>query len=396
MCIKGKITARDAANRLKISVRQVENLKKKQREGISLLHGNCGRSSVKALAAEVQQKILEEYKAVSALGSVNFTHFHEILLGKGVTVSYTAMRGVLVREGSVSPKTHRKRNKIHKSRERRQKFGELLQTDATPYDWFGNGQNYALHGFIDDARGVVTGLYLSKNECLDGYLEAFRQTLTDYGTPEALYADGLSIFFSKTKTEELTIEEELTGTYFRKTQFGRICDVLGAKLIHARSSQAKGRVERLWGTLQSRLPIELAMRDIKTVEAANEFSKNEYRAIFNDRFEVNRDTKSCFVPLTKSTQLDRLLCYSITRKLDLGGCFSLNSIRFKVEGKLSNVNVTILVSNRLGVVAELNGSLHKVVPMTSKNENIAPTQDSVDAILSRFVFRYCLKNEHVA
>lgn len=292
MCVKGKITAKDAAQRLRLSVRQVENLKKKQREGISLLHGNCGRSSVKALPTETKQSILKIYEEMSKLGAVNFTHFHEILQGKGVNVSYTAMRNVLIHAGKLSPKKRRTKKQKHKTRERRQKFGELLQTDATPFDWFQTGETFALHGFIDDARGAVTGLYMSKNECMDGYLEAFRQTLTDYGTPEALYADGLSIFFTKKKAEELTLEEELSGVLVRKTQFGQICDTLGVNLIHARSSQAKGRVERLWETLQSRLPIEFAMRGIKTVEAANAFLRDEYRTIFSERFAVNENAKS--------------------------------------------------------------------------------------------------------
>lgn len=395
LCCKGKITAGDAAQRLKLSVRQVENLKKKLREGISLLHGNCGRSSVKALTAETKQKIVEVYTEVSILGKVNFTHFHEILQDKGVSVSYTAMRKVLLADGKVSPKKRRNRKETHETRERRQKFGELLQTDATPYDWFGTGETFALHGYIDDACGMVTGLHLSKNECMDGYLEALRQTLTDYGTPEALYADGLSIFFGKKKSEELTLDEELSGIYARKTQFGQICDTLGVELIHARSSQAKGRVERLWETLQSRLPIEFAMRGIKTAEAANAFLKDEFRSMFNVRFGVNKDAKSCFVPLPKSVLLDRLLSYKITRKLDNGGCFLWHGMRFKIEGNLANCKITLLVSNRFGVVAEHNDILRNVTPLTFKNENIAST-DSVDAILSRFVFRYCLKNEHVA
>jgi len=395
MCCKGRIKAKDAAQRLQLSVRQVENLKKKHREGISLLHGNCGRNSAKALSAETKQQILEAYGEVRGLGAVNFTHFHEIVQGRGIAVSYTAMRNVLVGAGNASPKKHRKKKGVHPARERRQKFGELLQTDATPFDWFGTGETFALHGFIDDARGVVTGLHMSKNECVDGYHEAFRQTLTDYGTPEGIYADGLSIFFSQKKNEELTLEEELNGTFERKTQFGEICNELGIKLIHARSSQAKGRVERLWETLQSRLPIEFASRGIKTVEAANTFLKDEYRAIFNNRFGVNETATSCFVPLPKNVLLNRLLAYKITRKLDCGGCFSLHKVRFQVEGNLSNCKVTILISNRLGVVAEHNDILRNVKPMTFQNENIAST-DSVDAILSRFVFRYCLKNEHAA
>jgi len=396
MCCKGKITAKDAAQRLGLSVRQVENLKKKQREGISLLHGNCGRSSAKALNAEIKQRILEEYGELCKLRLLNFTQFHEILQSKGLTVSYTAMRNVLIAEGNESPKKRRKKKEEHKTRERREKFGELLQTDATSYDWFGTGEMLALHGFIDDCRGVITGLYLSKNECMHGYLEAFRQTVTDFGTPESIYADGLSIFFSKKKNDELTLEEELSGIYERKTQFGQICDALGVNLIHAHSSEAKGRVERLWQTLQSRLPVEFAMRGIKTMDAANAFLKDEYRDIFNERFGVNKDAKSCFVPLPKSILLDRLLCYKTTRKLDNGGCFSMNNVRFKVLGTLSNCMVNVLISNRLGIVAEHNDIIRQVKPLTFKNENIAPTEDSVNAILSRFVFRYCFKNEHVA
>jgi hypothetical protein len=205
----------------------------------------------------------------------------------------------------------------------------------------------------------------------------------------------LSIFFAKKKAEELTIEEELSGMFVRKTQFGQICDTLGVALIHARSSQAKGRVERLWETLQSRLPIEFAVHGIKTAEAANAFLRDEYRSAFNTRFGVNESVKSCFVPLPKSVQPDRLLAYKITRTLDNGGCFSWHGVRFRVEGKLLNCKVTLLVSNRLGVVAEHKDILHKVIPLTLKKENIAAT-DSVDAILSRFVFRYCYKNEHVA
>jgi transposase len=308
-CCAGKITAKDAALRLKLTIRQVENLKKKCREGISLLHGNCGRVSAKAMEVQTKQKVLEEYRAIEGL-RMNYTHFHEYLIKKNVAISYTAMRKILVEEGFKSPKTRRAKKDRHPSRERREKFGELLQADATPYDWFGTGKKYALHGFIDDATGKITGLHISENECMDGYLEVTRQTLETYGTPESIYADGLSIFFPKHKQEELTVEEQLTGVYTKKTQFGTICDTLGITLIHARSSQAKGRVERLWETLQSRLPVEFALHGIDTPEAANRFLREEYINAFNERFAVNRETMSCFVALPKAINLDSLLvCY---------------------------------------------------------------------------------------
>jgi hypothetical protein len=110
-------------------------------------------------------------------------------------------------------------------RERRAKFGELVQTDATPYDWFGTGVHYALHGFQDDATGEILGLYLCEYECLQGYFEAFRPVLTGYGVPEALYADRIGIYFVNTKkVENWTIEEQLAGKTLDKTQFGSIAE----------------------------------------------------------------------------------------------------------------------------------------------------------------------------
>ena len=390
-CVKGKMKAKDAAQRLGISIRQVENLKKKYREGISLLHGNCGRSTKKALDTAVKETIIGRYKQ---LKNVNFLHFNEILAKEGVKVSYSAMREVLTSEGFASPKKRRKKKQTHRTRERREKFGELLQTDATPYDWFGNGKKTALHAFIDDATGRITGLHMSENECMDGYLEIMRQTLEKHGTPQAIYADGLAIFFSPKAQANMTIEEELKGEYFKKTQFGEICEELGIQLIHAHSSQAKGRIERLWQTLQSRLPVEFQVNKITTIEGANMFL-NDYVNKFNERFGVNHDAESCFIKLPRNTNLDRLLCYKIRRQLDNGGCFSLKNTRFQVEGRMVNRKVDILISKRIGVKALIDGKLFDVIPTGVKEKSINST-DSVEMILSRFVSFFCLKNEHVA
>ena len=393
-CSKGNITAKDAAQRLKITPRQVENLKKKLREGVSLLHGNCGRCSAKTLSCELKEKIIKRYEQLQET-KVNFTHFHEIIGNENIIVSYSAMRKVLIENGFESPKKRRKKKTIHKTRERRNKFGELLQTDATPYDWFMNGEKNALHAFIDDATGKLTGLHISPNECMDGYLQIMRQTLIEHGTPETIYADGLSIFFSKLKEENLSIEEELSGIRIRKTQFGNICDELGIQLIHARSSQAKGRVERLWETLQSRLPVEFAMNNISTIDEANEYLKNVYIDKFNEKFGVNNDAKSCFVKLPKNIKLDLLLCCKTKRKLDKGGCFSLKNTVFQVLDNISNCDIDVLISKNLGVVVYHLDKIYQVKPIGAKKKSTNPT-DSMEMILSRFVNFFCLKNEHVA
>jgi hypothetical protein len=145
-------------------------------------------------------------------------------------------------------------------RERRAKVGELLQTDVTPFDWFTLGVSYALHGFQDDATGDIPGLYLCEHECLQGYFEAFRAVLHGYGVPEALYVDRIGIYFVNTKKpENRSIEEQLAGKTLDKTQFGLIAETLGCCLISTGSPQARGRIERLWETLQSRLPVWFAL-----------------------------------------------------------------------------------------------------------------------------------------
>jgi len=393
-CCKGRIKAKDAAQRLKLSVRQVENLKRKYREGISLLHGNCGKSTDKAVKPALKEVIIKRYEELKPR-NVNFLHFNDILEGEDLKISYTAMRAVLIEAGFESPKKRRKKKQIHKTRERREKFGELLQTDASPYDWLNCGKQTALHALIDDATGRLTGLHMSENECMDGYLEIIRQTLEKYGTPEALYADGLSIFFSPKSVSDVTIEEELKGEYFKKTQFGGICDELGIQLIHARSSQAKGRVERLWQTLQSRLPVEFAMNNITTIEEANAFLKGKYIDIFNEKFAVNPEAGSCFVKLPRNINLDKLLSYKVSRKLDNGGCFSLKNTRFQVAGQFQNRQIDVLISKRIGVKAAIGGRLYDVFPAELKQKSINST-DSVEMILSRFVYFFCLKNEHVS
>ena len=299
-CLRGEIKAYQAAAALGVSVRQVENLKAKVRKGQSLIHGNCGHKSWRAITKEIEEKIVSEYQN-PLYQAINFTHFTELLNEKEYIASYSTIEKVFKKYGFSSPKAKRKPKKVYRTRERRPKFGELLQGDGTEFAWFRNlgiNEKFVIHGFIDDATGRLIGLHMSKHECLDGFLEITRQTLEKNGIPAGLYLDGSSVFFSN-KKEQLSIEEELRGIGERKTRFGEICEYLGIEMIHARSSQAKGRVERLWETLQSRLPIEFARRGIKTVEAANEFLP-KYIDIFNERFALEGDFESDFVPLPVS------------------------------------------------------------------------------------------------
>ena len=134
--------------------------------------------------------------------------------------------------------------------------------------------------------GKSLGLYMCKNECLLGYLEVLRQTLENYGIPISIYPDKYSVFFPPKKVDDhLTIEEQLNGREKGVTQFGRIVEELGIGMFAASSPQAKGRIERLWQTLQSRLLTEFRINKITNVDEANKFLLT-YIPKYNSKFAL--------------------------------------------------------------------------------------------------------------
>jgi transposase len=368
MAVDGNMTVAQAAERLKLSIRRIQQLKEAYRihGAPAMIHGNAQKPSPRRTDPALVQKILQ-LRNDKTLGQSNFTHFRELLQSQHkISVSLTTLRRILVSHGFQSPKTRRSKHVVHKTRERKPACGIMLQADASPFDWLGNGSQPSLHGFIDDATGRITGLYLCRNECLLGYLEATRLTLTEYGIPQSMYSDRSSIFFINPKNEgDLSVEEQLAGEQFRLTQFGRIMDRLGIEMIKAYSPQAKGRVERLWNTLQSRLPVEFALRDIKTIEQANDFLP-VYIPMFNDQFAVNpAESYSAFVPVPHTEDLDRLLCAVIERKLSAGSTISIKNKRFIIEqNKFGNgMPVTLLLSEKHGLRALIRGQFYPIHPI---------------------------------
>jgi transposase len=397
MCVAGKMTVKAGAERLNLSERQVKNLKARYKRigASSIMHGNCGRQPARALSPETKQRVLE-IKAKPEYEKVNFTHFREELDGVfSIKISYTALLNLLKTNGINSPKTQRKRGVKHPRRDRKEQFGELLQTDATAYDWFGIGEKFAIHALIDDATGNMTGIYMDKNECAEGYFQIFKQTIQTHGVPLGVYADGLSLFFGKTKP---TIEEQLEGKQASVTQFGKIMETLGIHLIHARSPQAKGRVERLWETLQSRLPVEFKKRGIGDMDAANKFLAEEYVTIFNQRFGVApAKSESAFMKRPKGIRLDVLLSLRYTRTVDQSGCFSFDGVLLQtnIADIRSKEKIEVLINARIGVRVLHDGKLTTPIPVLDKKKNQVASS-SIQAIFDDFVMKNCLKNEHTA
>ena len=222
-CIEGKMTVKQASNRLGLSEGHIKKLKARYRKfgPSSMLHGNCGRQPKHTLDIHLKQKILE-IRNLPEYDTVNVSHFKDLfkdLLEEihNIKISYSALYRLLQNNNIKSPRKHRK-VKQHHRRNRKSSMGELIQVDATHHPFFEeDSESYTLHGFIDDATGYITGLYI----CMQGYFEVTRQTFKNFGVPENIYADGSGIFFTTSKNK-LTIEEELNGVEQANTQYGKI------------------------------------------------------------------------------------------------------------------------------------------------------------------------------
>ena len=366
-CIKGQCTVKQVATALGLSERRVKQIKKEVKEnGVkSIQHGNRGRKPKNTIPDETRKKILELRSSYQYEIS-NFKHFQEILEEReNIKISYSALYNILRNAGIKSPKKHHK-TKLHHRRKRKECEGMMLQADGTPFDWFGDGQKYSLHGFVDDATGKITGLYMCKNECLLGYLEVLRQTLENFGIPISLYPDKYSVFFPPKKVDDhITIEEQLNGREKGITQFGRIVEELGIEMFPASSPQAKGRIERLWETLQSRLVTEFRINNIKTMDEANKFLV-EYIKIYNSKFSVKpASKKSVFLKLPKKYDIDELLCVRFERTIDNAGVFSLNNSKFQIlDKRLSpKTKVQIYLSEKIGMRVKHNNKIYDVQPL---------------------------------
>ena len=377
--IDKSISRQQAAELLGLSTRQITRLKK----GVltsgaqSLIHKNTGRKPVHSVSDELKDAVLKIYSRPE-FSNANFLHFKDILSADfGIQLSYSALSSILKNAGFESPKKKKTRHRTHR-RKRKPHPGQLIQIDATPYEWFGGNIKYALHGAIDDATGQVVGLFLTQNECLYGYLETMRQCCSDFGIPQTVYSDNHTIFRSP-KTGKLTVDELIAGKTVHLTQFGRSLHELGIDLIFAKTPQAKGRIERLWVTLQSRLPVEFAKRGITTVSEANRFLETEYRELFNQRFAVEPEAESIFVSAAKDLNLDSILCVKHTRKTDAAGTFSFKNRCFQIldEGfPIINARreITVLINPRFGIRVEYGGRIYNTIRYLKPQNKNANTE----------------------
>ena len=181
------------------------------------------------------------------------------------------------------------------------------------------------------------------------------------------------MFFPPKKVDDhITIEEQLNGREKGITQFGRIVEELGIEMFPASSPQAKGRIERLWETLQSRLVTEFRINNIKTIDKANIFLI-EYIKIYNSKFAIEpTNKKSVFLKLPKRYNIDELLCVRFDRTIDNAGVFSLKNSKFQIIDKSlpPKTKIQIYLSEKVGMIVKSNNKVYDVQPLEIVSKDI--------------------------
>ncbi len=295
--IEGAINASTAAIKLNISVRQVKRLKKRLKSGgcDGLIHQSRGVRGTRLTESRVEKTIVQIIKKNyhdfgPTLAWEKLQEFH------GVTLSDETIRAIMIRN-NIWKSTKRRRGQYFAWRDRRSSYGELQQFDGSYHDWF-EGRNpilpeACLLASIDDATGRITRAEFADNEGVEAVFRFWWGYVKHNGIPTSIYLDKFSTY--KINHPAAVDNHELM------TQFGRAAKELGIELISANTPQAKGRVERLFGTLQDRLVKEMRLANINTIETANIFLKDIFIPFFNSRFAV--------VPKSQTTshrKLDRL------------------------------------------------------------------------------------------
>lgn len=308
----GRLLNQEAAELLSLSVRQVQRLHSAlRRRGVAaVIHGNRGRRPVNALDPVIAKRVIE-LASVTYRG-FNQHHLTEMLAEReGIEVSRPTLHRLLTDAGISPPRTRR----VPKHRQRRDRYpreGMLLQLDASPHDWLeGRGPRLSLVSGIDDATNLVPWGVFRDQEDAQGYFQLMHQVVVRHGIPMAVYSDRHSIFWM-TKNKELTLEEQLSGRR-RPTQFGRLLEELGVEQILAHSPQAKGRVERLWGTFQDRLTSELRLAKASTRLQAQEVLIDMLPR-HNRRFAVPPlEPDPAWIPWPDDRHMEEYFCFKYRR-----------------------------------------------------------------------------------
>jgi len=326
----------EAAKILSLSYRQIQRCVQRVKvEGDrGIVHKSRGRVSNRRLGDGVRERVIKLYrKGYKGFGPTLASE--KLLEREGVQVSDETLRQWLLESGDW--KRVRKKRGHREWRERKEHFGEMVQMDGSHHDWFeGWGPKCVLMGYIDDATGQAYGRFYGYEGTMPA-MDSFGRYIQRRGIPLSVYVDKHTTYKSPAKP---TMEEELAGME-PLSEFERALGELGVEVIHAHSAQAKGRIERLFGTLQDRLVKEMRLRGIQSLAEANGFL-GEYWPIYNRKFAVRaRGEGDLHRSLPKGLKVDNILCVKATRALRNDFTVAYNRKLYQIEDPIRAAQVKV-------------------------------------------------------
>ena len=318
-----KIRWWDAAEIIGVTDRTMRRWRERlEAEGYSgLVDRRKGKPSDKRVPLARVEEVLRLYREVYF--DLNIRHFHEKLSEEhGIELSYTWVQKALQGAGLVA--RGKRRTKHRRRRERRPMAGMLLHIDGSKHRWFGDEHWYDLIVILDDATSEIYHAQLVEEESTRTVMAGLREVIETKGLFCALYSDRGSHFFVTPKAGEKVDKHRLT-------QVGRAMKELGVQMIPAYSPQARGRSERSFGTWQGRLPQELRLEGITTVEEANAFLRQSYIAEFNTKFAVAAAQKGTAFRRTSRSDLNWIFTVQTERVVDKDNTVAIVDRRWQLE-----------------------------------------------------------------
>jgi len=335
--LKKEIKQIEAAEVLRLSDRQIRRLvvRVRERGPVGIIHGLRGKESCRKISSKIRDKVLGlcrgQYEGFGPLFASE-----KLSERDGITVSKETLRQWLIKDGLWQVKNGRKARHL-RWRERKAHYGQMLQMDGSHHDWLeGRGPQLALMGQIDDATSKVSGRFYEYEGTIPA-MDSLKRYVQKNGIPASVYLDKHTTYKSWARE---TVEDQLEG---RKalSQFEKACAKIGIGVIHANSPQAKGRVERLFRTLQDRLVKELRLAKAKTLEDANTV-REKVMIKFNQRFSVEaRESGNLHRAVPRGMNLNEVFSIETPRALRNDNTIVHHKQWFQILGGAKTKNLIV-------------------------------------------------------
>ena len=308
----GRYTLVEAAERMVVSYRQAKRIwrRYKEEDDIGLVHKNRGKPSARSFDQKNKKIILQLYQEKYNDFGATFA-VEKLAEDDNYILSRETLRQWLKAANLWIPR--RKRKSYRQYRERRAGFGEMLQIDGSDHRWFGQEtERCCLLDIVDDATGKTFAL-LDTGETTLVLLKALKRWIELYGVPESVYVDLKNVYISPSGLKSSNDDEE-PKPQESWSVFEQVCKRLNIRIIKAYSAQAKGRVERKHGVFQDRFVKELQLKNIKTIEKANEYLEGRFLNDINNKFSIApKDSKDRHRDVKQYGDLDQIFCWEYNR-----------------------------------------------------------------------------------